>query len=52
MYAGVYVCVCLCVCVRMHKMTFHVLDKFGGSYGVASVSRIDEMIGLICKRAL
>jgi len=35
-----HVCTCVCVCMRE------------GLYGVASISRIDKIIGLFCKRAL
>jgi len=37
----VHICACVCLCTRMEKW-----------YGVATVSRIDKMIGLFCKRDL
>jgi len=50
----VYSCVCVCVFEYMYKYLYMHLYIQGtiASYGVASVSRIDKIIGLLCKRAL
>jgi len=40
--ARVHVCVCVCVCDQVVII----------SYGVATISRLLQMIGLFCKRAL
>ena len=44
----IYVCMCMHSCIWDHDATLHLI--FG--YGVASVSRIEKIIGLFCKRAL
>jgi len=38
--------------VRVHRASCVVHTRTDALYGVASVSRIDKMIGLFCKRAL
>ena len=63
-----YVCVCIqdnmcvCVCVQDVYMYFHYVRvcvyrmlefcMFFVHYGVATISRLLEIIGLFCKRAL
>ena len=49
----IYIYVYICICVYVHMCVY----KYGNAhtsatYGVASVSRIDKIIGLFCKRAL
>jgi len=62
----VCVCVCLCACARCVQMCLcgsvcvrecvwkRASDQAGDSmrYGVATVSSIDKIIGLFCKRGL
>jgi len=57
----VCVCVCVCVCVSVcvavcvvvcAAVCAMVRQKSMKWYGVATVSRIDKMIGRFCKRAL
>jgi len=48
MHRMIYVCMCMHSCIWDHDATLHLI--FG--YGVASVSRIEKIIGLFCKRAL
>jgi len=51
---GAYTVVCVCVCVHVCvcvRLCVCVCASLSG-YGVASVSRIDKIVGLFCKRAL
>jgi len=53
-FVCVWVCVCVCACGRI-PVVAHKVASFSSSswfYGVASVSRIDKIVGLFCKRAL
>ena len=46
-----YICVCACIHTYTSVHT-HCIYLFMYSYGVATDSRIDKIIGLFCKRVL
>jgi len=60
LYVDVYVhthtdWVCICICILMQQHEEEGLEREVENiniYGVASVSRINQIIGLFCKRAL
>jgi len=47
-----YVCAQMCVCTQNKNATHTYLHNMRYNYGVVLVSRIDKIIGLLCKRAL
>ena len=55
-YMYIKICICEYTCMRMYTCIKKARRKPHGVgynvYGVASVSRIDKIIGLFCKRAL
>ena len=50
-HVHLYVCICVCMCACVH-VYLSICLQCGDRYGVALVSRIDQIIGLCCKRAL
>jgi len=45
-----YICACECVCLYVYTIVYRYM--YTNMAGVATISRLLNMIGLFCKRAL